>query len=99
VTIANDYCWRSSGGTPRPPARGSRPAPASTNRSWRTDGYAWTFPAGGGVYKAGVCWFVDEYDSRADGTSPIPVPVRAPGVPESALLSYVADTATDRLVE
>ena len=28
-------------------------------------GYAWTFPAGDGVYKAGVCWFGDAHERRA----------------------------------
>ncbi|MFB6151483.1 MAG: NAD(P)/FAD-dependent oxidoreductase [Haloarculaceae archaeon] len=27
-------------------------------------GYAWTFPAGDGVFKAGVCWYVDQHDAR-----------------------------------
>jgi digeranylgeranylglycerophospholipid reductase len=40
-------------------------------------GYAWTFPAGEDVYRAGVCWFVDEYESRADGATPIDEYVRA----------------------
>jgi len=39
-------------------------------------GYAWTFPAGDDVFKAGVCWFVDEYESRTDGTVPIDEYVR-----------------------
>jgi digeranylgeranylglycerophospholipid reductase len=30
-------------------------------------GYAWTFPAGEGVFKAGVCWFTEEFAARADG--------------------------------
>ena len=32
-------------------------------------GYAWTFPAGEDVFKAGVCWFVEEFQSRASGGS------------------------------
>jgi digeranylgeranylglycerophospholipid reductase len=30
-------------------------------------GYAWTFPAGDGVFKAGVCWIDDFYATHADG--------------------------------
>lgn len=29
-------------------------------------GYAWTFPAGDGVFKAGVCWFDEYYQHHAD---------------------------------